>query len=107
MATQQRFFQNLITGQVTQTTDWQLALKPGDHYIIENPKAYVGTRSIPMPNVYGEIIEVADNGYCKVKAFSAFCPDGELGSMCIVDPTRLITSYEFKSYQIAGWPVGG
>ena len=77
MTIKQRVFRYLVTGQTITADDWQLDLKPGDYYIIEQPVIYVGSKTIPMPNVYGEILEVEANGFCRVKAYSIFSPDGE------------------------------
>ncbi|MCB0190597.1 MAG: hypothetical protein KDJ65_01490 [Anaerolineae bacterium] len=103
-------FTNLITGQQVTAKDWQLALKPGDYYLIKSP--YVGDQNYTGPTIYGEIITNTpeegeppyEEGFFLVRGYSQWCPDGELGMFSIVDATRQITKEEFELARQQGWP---
>lgn len=104
-------FYNMITGGRTTANDWQMALGPGDCFVIESPIS--GLVNIkdgePDPStaqvfdttgliVYVEIKSPASNpGFFWCKAYSQWEPRGDLEVHCIVDATRPITRDEFKA----------
>lgn len=105
-------FQHIITGQLVEPSAWQQQLKIGDHYMDDHAVASTadadGNMEIwgPLPTIYGRIEsdEPCHPGFFYVMAFSQWCPDGELGLMCIVEPTRFLTPAEFDAARQAGWP---
>ncbi|MBI1793367.1 MAG: hypothetical protein HYR70_04160 [Chloroflexi bacterium] len=82
---------NALTGAQTVPTAWQKNLKDGDFYEI------APVDGSAFPTIYGKILEVRDEGFFWVKAYSAWCPQGEEGLLCIVEPTRRITQEEFRA----------
>jgi hypothetical protein len=94
-------FRNMITGALITPTDWQLALKVGDCYEIANSTGAVGDgvrfQIFDMPTIVGELIEAAEPGYFYARGYSADCPDGEIGLVCICDPTRKLSRAEFEA----------
>lgn len=88
-------YYNALTGaQVTPDT-WQLKIKKGDYYEIE---------SECFPTIYGEILEpFREIGYYRVRAYSAWCPGGQEGTLCIVEPTRILAQAEFEAARMRGW----
>ncbi|MCB0207699.1 MAG: hypothetical protein KDJ52_00125 [Anaerolineae bacterium] len=106
-------FYNRITGQTVTPEPWQLELKVGDHYIIKQPKFWVGDEVGIAPTCYGEIITNTPeedeppypNGFFLVRAFSQWCPEGELGMFCIIEATRQITKEKFEQARLQGWPT--
>lgn len=100
-------FHHLITGEIIEPEEWQLQLKVGDHYRIDRPYAMVGDTTYDMPTIYGRIESDEDcpSGFFYVRAFSQYCPHGELGLMCLVEPSCLITEEEFYRARAEGWPV--
>jgi hypothetical protein len=106
-------FTNILTGQTIKPEAWQLALKPGDYYCIEQPapaiidQATSQVEFFAAPAVYGQIQdnEDCDPGFFWVEAFSAWCPDGEVGHLNICDPTHLLTEEEFNQAKANGWPT--
>lgn len=80
-------YQNMMTGDAVEALPWQLALKPGDCYVNEQPT-----------HIFCQVLSEARDvgpGFVWVRAFSAFEPRGERGLNCIVDGTRLISREEF------------
>lgn len=106
-------FQNIITGQWIEATDWQLALKAGDFYCIEQPQLYAGGETSAGPTIYGQIITNTPEddeplyrpGFFLVRGFSQWCPKGELGEFCIADATRQLSHEEFERARAAGWTI--
>lgn len=103
-----KFF-NIVTGQYIEPTDWQLQLKVGDYYINEQATAGMLTSETltiynDMPNVYGQIVEADEPGYFLVRAYSQWCPEGELGMFNICDATRKLTPQEFEQARANDWP---
>jgi len=105
-------FVNLFTGQTIQTQAWQEALSPGSYYAIDNPGVGVLSGNatdffgvIDGLTVYGEIIsaEDCDEGFLLAKAYSAACPEGELGMMHVSQASRQISRVEFELAREAGW----
>lgn len=109
-------FTNMITGQTVTPTDWQQALKVGDYYCIAKPVVAVidpntghagslGPNEVPA--VYGRIVSAVPRapGHFWAKAYSQWCPDGETGLVCIVDPTHQLTKDEFNQAKASGWPT--
>lgn len=108
-------FKHIFTGQWIEPEAWQADLQVGDHYYIEQPQAMLLSTNNPdefqskyqTPPVYGRI-ESAENcptGYFYVEGFSQWCPEGEHGLMCIVEPSRKLTPEEFERARAAGWPT--
>lgn len=98
-------FQNMITGDEVEAQDWQLALKPGDCYVNEQPVAGIihsdghTEQFRNMPKIYCQVLSEARDvgpGFLWVRAYSQWDPSGEHGLNCIVDGTRLITREEFE-----------
>lgn len=106
-------FYNQITGQAVEPTDWQLQLKPGDYYLIDRPTIMMGDETHTGPNCYGHIIgntpdpdePAYPEGFFLVRAYSQWCPKGELGLFCIVEATRQLTEAEFEAFRAQGWPT--
>ena len=101
-------FTNIITGEPIVPLPWQLELKPGDLYIIENPSiSLMGSGTINLEDiaVYGEILDAKNcaKAFFNVRAFSRYCPKGEEGLLCIVEPTRRITRGEFDAAREKDW----
>jgi hypothetical protein len=84
-------FQNMITLELVEAQDWQMALKPGDCYVNELPIEC-------LPKIYCQVLSEARDvgpGFFWVRAYSVLDPKGERGLNCIVDGTRPITRDEF------------
>ena len=97
-------YQNMITGNDVEAQPWQLALKPGDCYVNEQPIDVAVTidgnmqEFTSLPKIYCQVLSEARDvgpGFFWVRAFSIFEPAGERGLNCIVDGTRPITRDEF------------
>jgi len=92
-----KFFNALTGAAQVAPAEWQLQLKPGDYYVIES---FVSS----LPAIYGQIIKPAEEkGFFRVKAYSAWCVEGEEGTLCIVEPTRKLTRAEFEAAQKRNW----
>jgi hypothetical protein len=93
-------FKNIVTGEAITPLPWQEALKAGDCYIIEQPAfGMLGSPMTPLVGVqvYGQILEPTKKpGFFIVQAYSAMCPEGEIGMLCIVEPSRVISEEEFQ-----------
>lgn len=86
-------FYNMVTGETVRPTDWQLQLKVGDFYANEaGVAAYADSEGVKVigrpPTIYGEILEAAEPGFFRVKAYSVWCPEGEGGLFNICEATR-------------------
>ncbi len=58
------------------------------------------------PVIYGVILEASQTTGCfRVLSYSTWCPDGEKGIICIVDPTRMLTRQEFEYARTQHWKV--
>lgn len=104
-------------GRVVAPAEWQLQLKPGDYYLIERPILRIVNPAGQVertegPAVYGQIVTnqphpkepVYKPGYFLVRAYSTWCPDGELGTFHISEATRPLTAAEFEAARAASWP---
>lgn len=88
-------FTNIMTGEKVTPKDWQLELKKGDYYIIETECT-----------IYGQILKPKgkkSTGMFWVKAWSVYCPEGEVGLMNICDPTEKITKEDFDTAKQRNW----
>ncbi len=83
------------TGKVITPTDWQRALKPGDHCIMQRS---------PEPPVYMRIISAHTHpGWFVMECFTTAMPGGYADLLCIVQPTGLLTEDEFEQAHERGW----
>ena len=101
-------FYNQITRQIIYPAAWQLDLKVGDYYCIENPQGAVGDEIFAGPTIYGQIESDKDiprPGFFWVHGYSQWAPTGELGLFNICEATRLLTEEEFKAARAAHWPL--
>ena len=87
---------NALTGAEVRPDEWQMKLRKGDFYEINT-----GDQSFPP--IYGEILDGPEKGYFKVKAYSQWCPEGQQGLLCLVEPTRKITRDEFEVARGSKW----
>ena len=91
----QTLYYNALTGVQVTPDEWQAKIKKGDHYEIVTEC---------FPTIYGEILEpFREKGYYRVHAYSEWCPDGQEGTLCIVEPTRILTRQEFEKARIRQW----
>lgn len=108
-------FKHIFTGQWIEPEEWQANLRVGDYYRIDQPVAMLAPtgnpreiqRKFQVPTVYGrlESAEGCPPGYFYARGYSQWCPTGEIGLVCIVEPTRQLTQEEFEQARAAGWPV--
>jgi len=88
-------FYNTLTGAQVSPDDWQTKIKKGDHYEIVSEF---------FPTIYGVILEpFREVGYYRVRAYSEWCPGGQEGTLCVVEPTRVLTRQEFESARTHHW----
>ena len=88
-------YYNFLTGAQVTPDDWQMKIKKGNYYEIV-------TENLPI--IYGVILETArEKGYFRVRAYSKWCPDGEEGILCVVEPTRILTRQEFERARTQRW----
>ena len=87
---------NALTGAEVKPDEWQMKLRKGDFFEIDT-----GDQSFPP--IYGKILDGPEKGYFKVKAHSQWCPEGQEGLLCIVEPTRKLTKDEFESARARKW----
>jgi len=94
----------MLSGEDVEAQGWQMALKPGDCYVNEQPIAGIihsdgrTEQFRNMPAFYCQVLSEARDispGFLWVRAFSVFEPGGERGLNCIVDGTRPISKLEF------------
>jgi hypothetical protein len=80
--------------------DWQAGLKSGD-FFVQNFYGF-GSRL----SIYGEIlgIEKRSRNLRRVRAFSALCPEGEIGTLHVADATKKISKEDFLLAERLGWP---
>jgi len=104
-----KFF-NQITGEHVIPADWQLQLKPGDYFIVEQPiMGIIGEQGAQQFDTSGIKIHVRIDkatrqpGFFLCTGFSTFCPGGEQGRQCIMDATRQITKEEFEQARKRDW----
>lgn len=100
-------FRHMITGEMVEPTDWQLGLQVGDYYRTDQSVAMVGETIFDnIPTIYGHIEsdEECEPGWFLVRAYSQWCLKGELGLMCIIEPSCKLTQEEFEAARAAGWP---
>jgi len=84
-----RTYYNVLTGAQVYPYDWQLKLQKGSYYEIV---------SECFPTIYGFIFEpFREKGYFHVRAYSEWCPGGQEGTLCVVEPTRILTRQEFEA----------
>ena len=89
------YYYNCLTGAEVFPDDWQAKIKKGNHYEIVSEN---------FPTIYGVILEpFREIGYYRVQSYSAWCVEGELGTVCIVEPTRLLTREEFEYARTQRW----
>jgi hypothetical protein len=57
------------------------------------------------PRVYGQLEsdEDCDEGFFWTTAYSAYCPEGDGGMVCVCDVTRRIMAEEFEQARQRGW----
>ena len=98
-------FLNSFTGEWIEPEKWQLALKAGDYYAIYPARIALGKQYIPVPTIYGCIVENEglEPGYFHVQAYSQTIPEGNAEEFCICDATHLLTKEQFKQAKEAGW----
>ena len=90
-------FYNPMVGAEVIPDDWQAKIKKGDYYEIVSEN---------LPTIYGVLLEpFREKGYYHVRAYSAWCPCGEEGMLCIVEPTRILTRQEFEYARTRRWKV--
>jgi hypothetical protein len=90
-----KFF-NALTGAHVAPAQWQTKLRSGDYYVIESFTS-------SLPTIYGQILKPAGKGFFQVKAYSAWCMEGQEGILCIVEPTRKLTRAEFETAREKNW----
>ena len=90
-------FFNALTGAQTQPLPWQKELRVGDYYEI------APLDGSTYPTIYGQILEVRDEGFFWVKTHSAWCLQGIESLLCIVEPTRKISQAEFDIARMNDW----
>ena len=106
-------FYNMITDQIVSPHYWQMELKPGDFYVIESPLIgvqlpdLIDVQTLVNVLIYGQILDArnCEPGFFNVIAYSAMCPNGEEGELCILDITRVINRDEFEMARREGWTV--
>ena len=101
-------FINILTGEPIEPQPWQMELRPGDLYVIENPVVGLqggGVTTLYNVTFFGVIIDDqdCDPGFFNVLTYSRYCPKGEEGVVCIVEPTRTIPPEEFDAARKKGW----
>ena len=106
-------FYNLITDQMVSPRYSHAELKPGDYYVIEG--ALIGVQFPDLIDIqaqtyvliYGQILDARNcrPGFFNVIAYSAMCPSGEEGELCILDITRVINRDEFEAAHRECWTV--
>ena len=90
-------YYNYLTGAWVYPYDWQTKIRKGDYYEIV-------TENLPV--IYGFILEASHKtGYFRVLAYSAWCLHGQVGTVCVVDPTRMLTCEEFEYARSQRWKV--
>ena len=88
-------YYNFLTGAWVLPYDWQEKIRKGDYYEIV-------TENLPV--IYGVVLEASHkNGYFRVRAYSAWCLNGQEGTMCVVEPTRILTK---RNLSMQGSNVG-
>ena len=91
----QTYYYNILMGAHVTPDDWQTKIKKGNYYEIVTEC---------FPTIYGEVLEpFREKGYYHVRAYSEWCPDGQGGMLCIVDPTRILTREEFEYARTRHW----
>jgi len=94
--TEQSYY-NFLTGAWVLPYDWQTKIRKDDYYEIV-------TENLPV--IYGVILEASHkNGFVRVRAYSAWCPHGQEGTLCVVGPTRILTREEFEHARDQRWKV--
>lgn len=88
---------NALTSTQSSPLPWQKKLQAGDFYEIATLDGST------LPTIYGQILEVRDEGFFWAKAHSAWCLQGNEGLLCIVEPTRKLTASEFEAARKNGW----
>lgn len=84
-------FTSMITGETVTAAPWQEALAVGDHYAILFADDLL---------VIGELLGVAAGhgpGFFWARGYSALCPEGELGLMCVADATFAVRPAHFAA----------
>ena len=90
-------YYNFLTGAWVLPYDWQEQIRKGDYYEIV-------TENLPV--IYGVVLEASHkNGHFRVQAHSAWCLNGQEGTMCVVEPTRILTKEEFEYARQKCWKV--
>jgi hypothetical protein len=92
-----KLYYNSLTGFNIAPEDWQERLKAGDFFELEP------IEGAAYPTIYGEILQGIGNGYFKAVSFSKWCPSGQVGKVCLVEPTRQISKEEFEAARTAQW----
>jgi len=92
-------YYNFLTGAWAIPYDWQTKIRNGNYYEIV-------TENLPV--IYGVILEASHKeGYFRVRAYSAWCVYGQEGTLCIVEPTRILTQQEFEYARTRRWKIEG
>jgi hypothetical protein len=91
----QTAYYNSYTGALVYPYDWQLKIQKGDYFRVVTEY---------YPTVYGEILEpFREVGYYHVRAYSEWCLGGQEGTLCVVEPTRILTQKEFEEARSQCW----
>jgi len=94
------YYNQLVRVEMT-PEDWQTKIRKGDYYEIASECI-----SDCIPKIYGVILEpFREIGFYRVWAYSAWCPGGEEGTLCIVEPTRILTRQEFEYARTRSWQI--
>ena len=92
----QTYYYNALTGAQVAPDAWQMRIRKGDYYEI--------VLESPFPIIYGVILEAApEKGYFRARGYSEWCPDGNEGMLCVVEPTRKLTRREFERARTRRW----
>ena len=90
-------YYNFLTGAWVFPYDWQAKIRKDDYYEIV-------TENLPV--IYGVVLEASHKkGHFRVRAYSAWCLNGQEGTMCVVEPTRILTREEFEYARTRRWKV--
>jgi hypothetical protein len=93
----QTYYFNHMTGAWVIPYDWQTKIRKDDYYEIV-------TENLPV--IYGVVLEASHkNGFFRVRAYSTWCLGGELGIVCVVEPTRILTIQEFECARQQSWKI--
>ncbi len=87
---------NAFTSIETKPQKWQTKLHQGDYFVIDD--------RIGNTILYGRLeSRPNEKGMFQTALFSAQATQGNSTSICIVEPTRKISEYEFEKAKKQGW----